>query len=72
MFDKDVPAVILSGGRSTRMDSNDKAFSYIIDQTLLEIVVNRLQKQSENWSPPFLCRAFATDFQGITECQQQP
>ena len=46
MFEGEVPAVILSGGQSRRMDSNDKAFLSISDQPLLEIVVDRLRRQT--------------------------
>ena len=37
MFEMEVPAVILSGGQSRRMDRNDKAFLSISNQTLLKI-----------------------------------
>ena len=47
MFKGEVPAVILSGGQSRRMHRNDKAFSSIADKTLLEIVVDRLQRQTQ-------------------------
>ena len=47
MFKGEVPAVILSGGQSRRMNRNDKAFSSISDKTLLEIVVDRLQRQTQ-------------------------
>ncbi|MDC3076052.1 molybdenum cofactor guanylyltransferase [Paracoccaceae bacterium] len=47
MFERDVPTVILSGGQSRRMDRNDKAFLPISNQTLLEIVVGRLQRQTQ-------------------------
>ena len=47
MFKREVPAVILSGGQSRRMNRNDKAFSSILDKTLLEIVVDRLQQQTQ-------------------------
>ena len=47
MFKREVPAVILSGGQSRRMNRNDKAFLSILDKTLLEIVVNRLQRQTQ-------------------------
>ena len=47
MVERDVPTVILSGGQSRRMDRNDKAFLFISNQTLLEIVVGRLQRQTE-------------------------
>ena len=46
MVERDVPTVILSGGQSRRMDRNDKAFLSISNQTLLEIVVSRLQGQT--------------------------
>ena len=46
MFKEEVPAVILSGGKSRRMDGNDKAFISIGDQTLLEMIVNRLERQT--------------------------
>ena len=46
MFEGEVPAVILSGGQSRRMDRNDKAFLSISDQPLLEIVVDRLRRQT--------------------------
>ena len=46
MLEMEVPAVILSGGQSRRMDRNDKAFLSISNQTLLEIVVDRLQRQA--------------------------
>ena len=42
MFEREIPAVILSGGQSRRMDGNDKAFLSIADQNLLEMVVGRL------------------------------
>ncbi len=47
MFEWKVPAVILSGGQSRRMDRNDKAFLSFSDQNLLEIVVERLQQQTQ-------------------------
>jgi molybdopterin-guanine dinucleotide biosynthesis protein A len=47
MIEREVPAVILSGGQSRRMDRNDKAFLSISNQTLLEIVVDRLQRQTQ-------------------------
>ena len=47
MFKGEVPAVILSGGQSRRMNRNDKAFSSILGKTLLEIVVDRLQRQTQ-------------------------
>ena len=47
MFKEEVPAVILSGGKSRRMDGNDKAFISIGDQTLLEMIVKRLESQEE-------------------------
>ena len=47
MFERDVPTVILSGGQSRRMNRNDKAFLSILDKTLLEIVVDRLQRQTQ-------------------------
>ena len=47
MFERDVPTVILSGGQSRRMERNDKAFLSISNQTLLEIVVDRLQRQTQ-------------------------
>ena len=46
MFKEEVPAVILSGGKSRRMDGNDKAFMAIKDQTLLEMIVERLERQT--------------------------
>ena len=46
MFKEEVPAVILSGGKSRRMDGNDKAFISIGDKTLLEMIVKRLQRQT--------------------------
>ena len=46
MFKKEVPTVILSGGKSRRMDGNDKAFISIGDQTLLEMMVKRLERQT--------------------------
>ena len=46
MFKEEVPTVILSGGKSRRMDGNDKAFISIGDQTLLEMIVKRLQRQT--------------------------
>ena len=46
MLEMEVPAVILSGGQSRRMDRNDKAFLSISNQTLLEIVVDRLKRQA--------------------------
>ncbi len=46
MIKGEVPAVILSGGQSRRMDKNDKAFLSIADKTLLEIVVERLRRQT--------------------------
>ena len=46
MFREKVPAVILSGGKSRRMDGNDKAFISIGDQTLLEMIVKRLELQT--------------------------
>ena len=46
MFKEEVPAVILSGGKSRRMDGNDKAFISIGDQTLLEMIVKRLEHQT--------------------------
>ncbi len=48
MFEKDIPAVILSGGQSRRMNKNDKAFVSINDKTLLETVLERLQSQTPN------------------------
>ena len=45
MFER-IPAVILSGGQSRRMDGNDKAFLSISDQNLLEMVVGRLKRQT--------------------------
>lgn len=48
MFKGEVPAVILSGGQSRRMNRNDKAFSSISDKSLLEIVVDRLQRQTQH------------------------
>ena len=47
MFEREIPTVILSGGQSRRMDRNDKAFLSISNQTLLEIVVGRLQRQTQ-------------------------
>ena len=47
MVEGKVPAVILSGGQSRRMDKNDKAFLSISDQSLLEIVVDRLHRQTQ-------------------------
>ena len=47
MFEREVPTVILSGGQSTRMYRNDKAFLSISNQTLLEIVVDRLKRQTQ-------------------------
>ena len=47
MFEREVPTVILSGGQSRRMERNDKAFLSISNQTLLEIVVDRLQRQTQ-------------------------
>ena len=46
MFESEIPAVILSGGQSRRMDGNDKAFLSIADQNLLEMVVGRLIRQT--------------------------
>ena len=46
MFEEEIPAVILSGGQSKRMDRADKAFLSISDQNLLEMVLDRLQRQS--------------------------
>ncbi len=46
MFKKKVPVVILSGGKSRRMNGNDKAFTSIGDQTLLEMIVKRLERQT--------------------------
>ncbi|MDC3108128.1 molybdenum cofactor guanylyltransferase [Paracoccaceae bacterium] len=46
MFEGEIPAVILSGGQSKRMDRNDKAFLSISDQNLLEMVVGRLKRQT--------------------------
>ena len=46
MFEREIPAVILSGGQSRRMDGNDKAFLSISDQNLLEMVVGRLKQQT--------------------------
>ena len=46
MFEREIPAVILSGGQSRRMDGNDKAFLSISDQNLLEMVVGRLKRQT--------------------------
>ena len=46
MFESEIPAVILSGGQSRRMDGNDKAFLSIADQNLLEMVVGRLKLQT--------------------------
>ena len=48
MFESEVPTVILSGGQSRRMDGNDKAFISIKNQTLLEIVIERLRCQTQN------------------------
>ena len=47
MFEREVPTVILSGGQSRRMDRNDKALLSISNQTLLEIVLGRLQRQTQ-------------------------
>ena len=47
MFEVEFPTVILSGGQSKRMDKNDKALLSITDQTLLEIVVERLHQQTK-------------------------
>ena len=47
MFEEEVPTVILSGGQSRRMDRNDKALLSIAGQTLLEIVVRRLNRQTQ-------------------------
>ena len=47
MFEEEIPTVILSGGQSRRMDRNDKALLSIADQTLLEIVVRRLNRQTQ-------------------------
>ena len=46
MSKREIPAVILSGGQSRRMDRNDKAFLSIADQNLLEMVVGRLKRQT--------------------------
>ena len=46
MFEEEIPAVILSGGQSKRMDRNDKAFLSISDQNLLEMVLDKLKRQS--------------------------
>ena len=46
MFEREIPAVILSGGQSRRMDGNDKAFLSVADQNLLEMVVGRLKRQT--------------------------
>ena len=46
MLNKEVPAVILSGGQSRRMGKEYKAFVYIKDKTLLEIIIERLQYQA--------------------------
>ena len=46
MSEREIPAVILSGGQSRRMDRNDKAFLSIADQNLLEMVVGRLKRQT--------------------------
>ena len=46
MFESEIPAVILSGGQSRRMDGNDKAFLSIADQNLLEMVEGRLKLQT--------------------------
>ena len=46
MSESEIPAVILSGGQSRRMDGNDKAFLSIADQNLLEMVVGRLMRQT--------------------------
>ena len=46
MSESEIPAVILSGGQSRRMDGNDKAFLSIADQNLLEMVVGRLIRQT--------------------------
>ena len=47
MFEVEVPTVILSGGQSRRMARNDKALLSIANQTLLEIVVERLHQQTQ-------------------------
>ena len=47
MLESEIPAVILSGGQSRRMDRNDKAFLSVSDQTLLEIVLDRLYPQTQ-------------------------
>ena len=47
MIEVEIPAVILSGGQSRRMDRNDKALLSIADQTLLEIVIKRLLRQTD-------------------------
>jgi len=46
MSEREIPAVILSGGQSRRMDGNDKAFLSIADKNLLEMVVGRLKLQT--------------------------
>ena len=46
MFEREIPAVILSGGQSRRMDGNDKALLSISNQNLLEMVVGRLKRQT--------------------------
>ncbi len=46
MSQEEIPTVILSGGQSRRMAGNDKAFLSIADKTLLEIVFERLRRQT--------------------------
>ena len=46
MFKEKLPAVILSGGQSRRMCGNDKAFVSFADKTLLELVFERLRRQT--------------------------
>ena len=46
MFYKEIPAVILSGGKSRRMDKKDKALLYIEEKTLLDITIDRLGRQA--------------------------
>jgi molybdopterin-guanine dinucleotide biosynthesis protein A len=46
MFYKEVPAVILSGGQSRRMDRKDKALLHIEEKTLLDISIDRLSSQA--------------------------
>ena len=46
MFEEEIPTVILSGGQSRRMNRTDKAFLSISDQNLLEMVLDRLKRQT--------------------------